>query len=54
MKKIAVVTDSTAYIPDAFVKKYNIHVIPIRIHWEGSWNNCPSHLFRDKRNSKFC
>jgi DegV family protein with EDD domain len=36
MKKIAVVTDSTAYIPDAFVKKYNIHVIPIRIHWEGS------------------
>ena len=34
MKKIAVVTDSTAYMPEALVKKYDIHVIPVKIHWD--------------------
>ena len=36
MKKIAVVTDSTAYMPDALIKKHNIHIIPAKIHWDDS------------------
>jgi len=34
MKKIAIVTDSSAYLPKEYVKKNNIHVIPLRIHWD--------------------
>ena len=34
MTKIAVVTDSTAYIPDEILKKYAINVIPLTIIWE--------------------
>ena len=34
MNKIAIVTDSTAYIPNDFVKKHNIHVVPLKIHWD--------------------
>jgi DegV family protein with EDD domain len=34
MTKIAVVTDSTAYIPDDILKKYAINVIPLTIIWE--------------------
>ena len=34
MTKIAVVTDSTAYIPKDFVDLHNIRVIPLRIHWD--------------------
>ena len=34
--KVAVVVDSTAYIPPALVEKYNIHVIPQILNWEGS------------------
>jgi DegV family protein with EDD domain len=33
--KIAVVTDSTAYIPDELLKKYDIHVIPLNVNWSG-------------------
>ena len=33
--KIAVVTDSTAYIPDDLLKKYDIHVIPLNVNWDG-------------------
>ncbi|HLR70542.1 MAG TPA: DegV family protein [Pseudogracilibacillus sp.] len=29
--KIAIVTDSTAYIPEDLVKKYNIHIIPLSV-----------------------
>lgn len=29
--KIAVVTDSTAYIPDEILKKYNIHTVPLSV-----------------------
>lgn len=36
MKKITIVTDSTAYIPDNLIKKYDIHVIPVKIHWDGT------------------
>ena len=34
--KVAVVVDSTAYIPPALVAQYNIHVIPQILNWEGS------------------
>ena len=34
MQNIAIVTDSSAYLSAEFVKKNNIHVIPLRIHWD--------------------
>ncbi|MCK4724832.1 MAG: DegV family protein, partial [Anaerolineales bacterium] len=33
MSKIALVTDSTAYLPPEFVEQYNIHVLPLNLHW---------------------
>ena len=33
--KVAVATDSTAYIPPELVEKYNIHVIPLSVNWGG-------------------
>lgn len=32
---IAVITDSTAYIPDELLEKYDIHVIPLNVNWSG-------------------
>ena len=32
--KIAIVTDSTAYIPEALNRQYNIHVVPQVLVWE--------------------
>ena len=34
MNKIAIVTDSTAYLPKDFVERHNIRVVPLRIHWD--------------------
>ncbi len=34
MNKIAIVTDSSAYIPKDFVELHNIRVIPLKIHWD--------------------
>ena len=34
-KKVAVVVDSTAYIPDELREKYDLHVIPLIINWSG-------------------
>jgi len=34
MTKIAIVTDSTAYLPKDFVARHNIQVVPLTIHWE--------------------
>ena len=34
MNKIAIVTDSTAYLPKNFVERHNIRVVPLRIHWD--------------------
>ncbi len=34
MSKIAIVTDSTAYLPKAFVDQHNIRVVPLTIHWD--------------------
>jgi len=33
--KVAIATDSTSYIPPELVEKYNIHVIPEILNWEG-------------------
>jgi fatty acid-binding protein DegV len=35
MAKIAIITDSTAYLEKAYVKKHNIRVIPLNLHWDG-------------------
>lgn len=34
-RKIAILTDSTAYLPDDFLHEYDIHVIPLIVNWEG-------------------
>jgi len=33
MAKVAIITDSTAYIPKDVVEKYQIQVIPLHLHW---------------------
>ncbi len=35
MAKIAIITDSTAYLEKKYVKKHNIQVIPLNLHWDG-------------------
>ncbi|MBT3337769.1 MAG: DegV family protein [Anaerolineae bacterium] len=32
-KKVAIVTDSTAYIPDALVEEHNLTVLPLEVIW---------------------
>ncbi len=34
MNKIAIVTDSTAYLPKDFIVRNNIRVVPLKIHWD--------------------
>jgi len=34
MAKIAIITDSTAYLEKDYVKKHNIQVIPLNLHWD--------------------
>jgi DegV family protein with EDD domain len=36
MTGIAILTDSTANLPLEWIEQYNIHVIPLKIHWEDS------------------
>ena len=33
--KVAIVVDSTAYVPEALIKQYNLHVIPLHVNWAG-------------------
>ncbi|MBA4421208.1 MAG: hypothetical protein C0391_08675 [Anaerolinea sp.] len=35
MPRIKIITDSTAYLPQEYVNKYNIDVIPLTVNWEG-------------------
>jgi DegV family protein with EDD domain len=35
MAGVSIITDSSAYLPDEFVKKYGIIVIPLTLYWEG-------------------
>jgi fatty acid-binding protein DegV len=34
MSKVAVITDSTAYLPNEIIKKYHITITPLSIIWE--------------------
>jgi len=34
MAKIAIITDSTAYLEKKYVKKHNIRVVPLNLHWD--------------------
>ena len=33
MSKVAIVTDSTTYLPKEYIDKYNIHVLPLILIW---------------------
>ncbi len=33
--KVAIVVDSTAYLPQEVIDQYNMHVIPLVVNWEG-------------------
>lgn len=33
MKKVAIITDSTAYLPDEIIKELGIYVTPLTLHW---------------------
>jgi len=35
MKKVAIITDSTAYLPDEMIKSLDLHVVPLTLHWDG-------------------
>jgi len=35
MHKVAILTDSTAYLPQALVEQYPIFVIPLKVIWQG-------------------
>lgn len=34
MKKVAIITDSSAYLPQEIVDELDIHVVPLTLHWE--------------------
>ena len=36
MTRIAVVTDSSAYLPEELVREHGIHIIPLNVHFNGS------------------
>jgi DegV family protein with EDD domain len=33
MKKVAIITDSSGYLPDTIVEELGIHVVPLTLHW---------------------
>ena len=35
MSKIAIITDSTAYLSSEMVERYGINVLPLKVHWQG-------------------
>ncbi len=35
MKKVVIVTDSTAYLPDKYLEELNIKVVPLTVNWDG-------------------
>ena len=35
MKKVVIVTDSTAYLPQSYVDDLNIKIIPLTLNWDG-------------------
>lgn len=56
MANIAIVTDSTANLPMEVIKQYNIHVVPVLLHWDGQTlrdglDIAPAELYRRLRES---
>ncbi len=35
MKKVAIITDSSAYLPQDIVEELGLHIVPLTLHWEG-------------------
>lgn len=35
MKKVAIITDSTAYLPQAIVEDLGLYIVPLTLHWDG-------------------
>jgi len=35
MNNVIIVTDSSAYLPKAYVDQYKIPVVPLTVNWEG-------------------
>src|SRR3972149_6763154 len=35
MSPVKIITDSSAYLPESYVKQYGIQVLPLTLHWEG-------------------
>ncbi len=35
MSKVAIVTDSSPYIPQEYIDRYGIHVVPLNVIWDG-------------------
>jgi DegV family protein with EDD domain len=35
MTNVAIVTDSTAYLPEELIQQYGIHVLPLKVIWDG-------------------
>lgn len=36
MKKVAIITDSTAYLPQEIIDDLGIHVVPLTLQWDGN------------------
>jgi DegV family protein with EDD domain len=36
MTKVSVVTDSSAYLPEEYIERYGIHVVPLNLIWQGN------------------
>ena len=34
MKKVAIITDSSAYLPDEMIEALNVSVVPLTLHWD--------------------
>lgn len=34
MKKVAILTDSSAYLPQSIIDELDIHVVPLTLHWD--------------------
>ena len=35
MNKVAIMSDSSAYIPQAYVDQYNLSIVPLTVNWQG-------------------
>ncbi len=35
MRKVAIITDSSAYLPKEIVDELGIHIVPLTLHWDG-------------------